>query len=267
MDQDAVAAATAPGALDRLLAFVDLGGPAMWAIALLSVLTIALILWKTMRFASLGVWSGGRKTAQALDLWASDSPQAAMTHLQGRTSARAQLARAAMTAAINPALDRDAAEAETTRVARALLEQARSGLRGLELASTIGPLLGLLGTVTGMIAAFAALQDAGAQADPATLAGGIWEALLDHRRRHGRRHPGPDRPDVVRGQRRPFAPRYGRCRHPNPAWRPRPCAAVGGRMIAFGADRPRRRPNLTPMIDVVFLLLGVFHARLSFRHR
>jgi biopolymer transport protein ExbB len=56
--------------------------------------------------------------------------------------------------------------------------QARAGLRGLELASTIAPLLGLLGTVTGMIAAFQALQEAGSRADPALLAGGIWEALL-----------------------------------------------------------------------------------------
>jgi len=29
-------------------------------------------------------------------------------------------------------------------------------------------------------------------------------------------------------------------------------------MFSFGADRPRRRPNLTPMIDVVFLLLVFF---------
>ncbi len=29
-------------------------------------------------------------------------------------------------------------------------------------------------------------------------------------------------------------------------------------MIRFGADRPRRKPNLTPMIDVVFLLLVFF---------
>jgi biopolymer transport protein ExbB len=70
------------------------------------------------------------------------------------------------------------AEAEVGRVARAELAQAGRGLRGLELAATIGPLLGLLGTVTGMIAAFQALQTAGANADPATLAGGIWEALL-----------------------------------------------------------------------------------------
>jgi biopolymer transport protein ExbB len=101
-----------------------------------------------------------------------------MQLLAGRSSLRAQLALAAMRAAQNPALDREAAEAETARVARKLLAQARAGLRGLELASTIGPLLGLLGTVTGMIAAFQALQEAGSRADPATLAGGIWEALL-----------------------------------------------------------------------------------------
>jgi biopolymer transport protein ExbB len=83
-----------------------------------------------------------------------------------------------MQAALNPAVDRDGAEAETARIARGLLAQARAGLRGLELASTIGPLLGLLGTVTGMIAAFQALQDAGSRADPSTLAGGMWEALL-----------------------------------------------------------------------------------------
>jgi len=178
MDPTEIGEAAVGSAFGRLISFVELGGPAMWAIALLSVLTIALILWKIMRLIGRGVWSGGRKTAAALDLWADGKAEAAIAHLTGRKSSRAQLALAAMAVALNPQLDREAAEAETTRVARALLEQARSGLRGLELASTIGPLLGLLGTVTGMIAAFAALQKAGAQADPATLADGIWEALL-----------------------------------------------------------------------------------------
>ncbi|NUN14014.1 MAG: MotA/TolQ/ExbB proton channel family protein [Myxococcales bacterium] len=43
--------------------------------------------------------------------------------------------------------------------------------------ATIAPLLGLLGTVTGMITVF---QDISAVADPemSTLAGGIWEALI-----------------------------------------------------------------------------------------
>jgi biopolymer transport protein ExbB len=150
----------------------------MWAIAVLSVLTVALILWKAMRLVSFGAWSGGRHTAAALALWSQGKTAEAMAHLARRRSIRARLAHAAMQAALDPGLDRDAAEAETGRVARALLAQARAGLRGLELASTVGPLLGLLGTVTGMIAAFQALQDAGSRADPAALAGGIWEALL-----------------------------------------------------------------------------------------
>lgn len=33
---------------------------------------------------------------------------------------------------------------------------------------------------------------------------------------------------------------------------------INGRMMDFGPPRPRRRPDLTPMIDVVFLLLVFF---------
>ena len=47
--------------------------------------------------------------------------------------------------------------------------------------ANISPLLGLLGTVTGMIQVFSNLADeyaAGAHANPGMLAGGIWEALL-----------------------------------------------------------------------------------------
>ena len=47
--------------------------------------------------------------------------------------------------------------------------------------ASISPLLGLLGTVTGMIQVFSRLADeydAGAIANPGMLAGGIWEALL-----------------------------------------------------------------------------------------
>ena len=165
-------------AATALVSFIDMGGPAMWAIAALSVLTAALILWKVMRLLSFGAWSGGRQTAAALDLWSQGRASEAISLIAGRRSHRARLAHAVMIAARDPATDPIAAEAEAGRVARGLLAQARSGLRALELASTIGPLLGLLGTVTGMIAAFQTLQEAGSRADPALLAGGIWEALL-----------------------------------------------------------------------------------------
>ena len=51
----------------------------------------------------------------------------------------------------------------------------------LKVISTIAhaaPLLGLLGTVTGLVAAFVRIEELGGQVSPSDLAGGIWEALL-----------------------------------------------------------------------------------------
>ncbi len=42
----------------------------------------------------------------------------------------------------------------------------------------IAPLLGFLGTVTGMIGAFRTIENLGGAVNPSDLAGGIWEALL-----------------------------------------------------------------------------------------
>ena len=154
------------------------GGPVIWAISALSVLTLALILWKLYRLAALGAWSGGRVTAAAITQWQQGEVGAALAMLAPRRSVRARLAHAAMIAHGDSALTQDAAREDTTRIARGLLADLRGGLRPLDLIVTIAPLLGLLGTVLGMIAAFQALQEAGGQTDPATLAGGIWEALL-----------------------------------------------------------------------------------------
>lgn len=86
--------------------------------------------------------------------------------------------RAAMHAVTDARLTAEQAREETERVARRSLADARRGLRVLEVISTVAPLLGLLGTVLGMIVAFQALQTSGSQADASVLAGGIWEALL-----------------------------------------------------------------------------------------
>lgn len=160
-----------------LIEFLLRGGPALWLIALLSVLTLALILWKLWRFARSGAW-GGRPTEDALAMWRRGAFQDAVSQVSGRPGLRARLALAAMQNRMNSSLTADDAREETTREARAILTEARKGLRSLELIATIAPLIGLLGTVLGMIEAFQALQESGSQADPGVLAGGIWEALL-----------------------------------------------------------------------------------------
>ena len=52
------------------------------------------------------------------------------------------------------------------------------GLSLLASVAGIAPLLGFLGTVTGMIQAFMTIQDLAGAANPSDLAGGIWEALI-----------------------------------------------------------------------------------------
>lgn len=159
------------------LHFLEQGGPAIWAITALSVITGGLILWKIWRLILMGAWMG-RKTDYAVTLWTSGDRQGARNVLANRRSMRARVAAVAMRVADEVRLSSDEQREEIARVARRTLAEGRVGLRALELIATIAPLLGLLGTVLGMIAAFQTLQDAGSRADPSDLAGGIWEALL-----------------------------------------------------------------------------------------
>jgi biopolymer transport protein ExbB len=162
--------------METLVAFLDRGGPAMWAIAALSVLGLALILWKLWRLAAMGLWRA-EAAERAVAAWTAGDAAAAGA-LAGRGGVHARLAAAAMAARADAGLSVEEAREETERVARGLLAEARGGLRALDLIVTLAPLLGLLGTVLGMIAAFRALEESGARADPSILAGGIWEALL-----------------------------------------------------------------------------------------
>ena len=161
--------------MTQITAFLDRGGPALWVIAALSVITLALILWKVWQFLLLGVWRTAA-AERAVGMYRSGDVTGAVDAVAGRKGLRSTVVAAALDA-VQTKTDEDAKE-EVSRVARAMLKETSSGLRALDLITTIAPLIGLLGTVMGMIDAFQALQDTGARADPAALAGGIWEALL-----------------------------------------------------------------------------------------
>jgi biopolymer transport protein ExbB len=163
--------------LALLIGMIERGGVVMWIIAGLSVLTLTLILWKLWRLALSGLWRRAQ-AEESVALWVSGQDAEARAVLAAPRGIRARVLAQAMAALRDPRLSREDARDEVLRVARRELNVARSGLRALELISTIAPLLGLLGTVLGMITAFQALQTTGAQADPTILAGGIWEALL-----------------------------------------------------------------------------------------
>ncbi|MDD5557038.1 MAG: MotA/TolQ/ExbB proton channel family protein [bacterium] len=52
------------------------------------------------------------------------------------------------------------------------------GIRALGIIAHTAPLLGLMGTIMGMIQAFMRIQELGGRVNASVLAGGIWEALL-----------------------------------------------------------------------------------------
>jgi biopolymer transport protein ExbB len=149
--------------------FVALGG---WVVGLLlgiSVLAGALVMWKMWAFRSLG---RDLALSEALSLWDAGEPQVARARLAASQSLLGQLGAQAMAAPSRDLRDRLYAETE------ALMARHESGFRALDAIVQVAPLIGLFGTVLGMIEAFQALQGAGASVDPSILAGGIWVALL-----------------------------------------------------------------------------------------
>lgn len=156
--------------LDSLRQTADLGGPVVMLLLVVSVVTLATIFYKLWQFHAVGV---GRHRAlkEAVAAWDRGDRSAAWNALKASRSYLAPVIKMAFAAGPED-LKRLEAEAEM-RFAR--LE---GGFRLLDIVAQLAPLLGLFGTVLGMIQAFQSLQDAGSQVDPSLLAGGIWVALL-----------------------------------------------------------------------------------------
>jgi biopolymer transport protein ExbB len=162
--------------LTPLQDLIDVGGPVTVILLVMSIVTLTVILAKLWQFHRNGVGRSGA-LAGAIDRWAAGDDAGAIARLESGASPAARVAGHAMNAlaaGISEARVREDAE----RLALGELSSLRSYLRVIEATVQVAPLLGLFGTVIGMIASFQALEGAGAQADPAVLAGGIWVALL-----------------------------------------------------------------------------------------
>jgi biopolymer transport protein ExbB len=156
--------------IESLRYTIDLGGPVVLILLLVSVVTLATILYKLWQFSAAGV---GRHRAlrDAVAAWDKGDRGIAIDSLSKSKSYLVPVIEMAFSSGSED-LKRLEAEAEV-RFAR--LE---GGFRLLDSVAQLAPLLGLFGTVLGMIEAFRSLQEAGSQVDPSLLAGGIWVALL-----------------------------------------------------------------------------------------
>jgi len=153
---------------------LSVGGPALWVIFGISIVLVTVGLWKFWHLIELGAWNK-KQADETLRLWLEEKVEPIDTSLQ---NIRAKVLGQTILAISEKNYSDEMVREECMRLANKELYEARRGLRIIDLIITIAPLVGLLGTVLGMIEAFQALQESGAQADPSALAGGIWEALL-----------------------------------------------------------------------------------------
>ena len=154
-----------------LIALIERGGPVMWPLLLCSLLSVTIVLdrvrfWIRLRRARAddriaGILEHARSNAcaEAIAL-ASGSSDAAVRVLVAGLNARASAPSEAMSTA---------ASDEVSRM--------KAGLPVLDTIVTMAPLLGILGTVIGIIASFDLLGAAGIE-DPKAVTGGIAQALI-----------------------------------------------------------------------------------------
>lgn len=159
-----------------LAGFVQLGGPVVAALLALSAFALAVVLVKAWQLMRLG-GASQRQLGAGLRLWRQGEHEGALDAVEALRGPVAHVVAHAMRGLMARRAAAHVRE-ETESVALRQLAGLRSYLRALEAVVQVAPLLGLFGTVLGMIEAFRAVEASGARVDPADLAGGIWVALL-----------------------------------------------------------------------------------------
>lgn len=154
----------------RMYSIFQKGGPLMWPILLCSISTMAIFIERMIVLVRAKKYARGPIAAYQSHLKSQNSDDQSykpdgivrdLMDLLGSTSSA-----------------REDAERMLFRRATIYIRSLEERLNWLAIIGTIAPLLGLLGTVTGMIRVFMGIQSMQGQINPSALAGGIWEALI-----------------------------------------------------------------------------------------
>jgi biopolymer transport protein ExbB len=128
------------------------GGPLMYPILLCSIIGVAILVNKFVQYKKIL-----KDIQKPLDLILKERPDILSPLIQG--------------------VENGYNEKELSVIGTKQIMIVEKGLSWLNLIATIAPLLGLTGTVTGMIKAFMVIANS-TSVNPSMLASGIWEALI-----------------------------------------------------------------------------------------
>jgi biopolymer transport protein ExbB len=160
--------------LDNLYDFIVAGGPIMWPLGLCSVIALAFTVERWIRL-NRGAIGSRRFGETVVESFKTGGAKAALDACAAKRHALARILRAGLErvdhgpAAIDKAVE-DIGSQEVRRMS--------SSLRPLAVVVMIAPLLGLLGTVWGMVEAFSNIALKEGMGKPELLASGISQALI-----------------------------------------------------------------------------------------
>ena len=156
------------------IGFLLRGGPVMWPLFLCGVVSVAVMV---ERFLAIGAAVRNNETLMARigELLKAGRAQDALAFCEKSPGRIARV----MAGGIRSAhVDHVGIERSMEEMALRELPNLYDRLSVLDTIVTLAPLLGLLGTVTGMIHAFKIVGTAGALATPTAITGGVSEALV-----------------------------------------------------------------------------------------
>ena len=160
---------------------LTMGGPVVYILILLSIYASAVILYKLHVFYKVSFFKTDT-IGNSINLWISKNHTEAYESINNIDHPETDVISFTMYQLLKhkkltAKLESDIRE-EISRLSDERINYYSSNLNSLQVIATIAPLLGLLGTVFGMIEAFQQMEMAGKNVDPSILSGGIWEALL-----------------------------------------------------------------------------------------
>ncbi|WP_415919109.1 MotA/TolQ/ExbB proton channel family protein [Tateyamaria sp. SN6-1] len=146
-------------------------------LGVLSLFALSIGLFKLGQFAKLGV--GRRKEAETiLDDWLNGRVEEAIRTAGRRKSVLSRVLQAVFSGIQARPGDTGYAEELSRQTAIVELATLSERMRSLDMVVQAAPMLGLLGTVIGMIDAFSVLAVTDGAVDPTALASGIYVALI-----------------------------------------------------------------------------------------